>query len=199
MRRPAARALGWRHCREAVPWLMAALADKTESVWLRTDAAMALGCIRDMSALPVVEQAAREWGDPRLRYEAASSAISLSHGALDDPSVVVPMGDWKPQDPFDEESHARETIQELKSVVRNGKTWAVRRTARQVIGKCGGSDAVLSPLFCLLFPLVAFAAWVGIYQSSLKQRQFTLRSLFVLITLIAVGLGAAAWLDMITL
>lgn len=151
--------------------------------------------------MPALTRVAKEPGDRELRYEAANSTIHLSNGALGDPRVVVPMGEWEGsgEDPDNYRYHMKHTIEELEKVAKNGKTWAVRSRAKAVIRKCSGlSPSSTLPLFPLLyfaFPLAGFAAWAGVYRTSLKQRQFTLRSLFVLMTLIAVGLGAAAWLD----
>jgi HEAT repeat protein len=201
----AALGLGAIRDERAAPLLLKVVQDKSEPRIVRVSALRAFASIQGRRAIPVLPEIiwAKGYDAPPasageaitawwVRRLAALLLVEATGGAIDDVRIVTIVA-LEGSEPVEK---AREV--HLPMIARNGRTAAVRAAARRALGtnKILGID---ESLFFLILSIVyytpAFGFWVFRYRKSLRQKQFTLGSLFLLTTLIAIGLplAVATW------
>lgn len=179
----------------AIPALMAILQGETEPAKVRAAAAHTLGWMADRDSVDALEQAARTGPDLELRFWAAMSAVRLMDGAVDDPRVVAPIGEYVViGDGVEDYRWAKQEM--LRAVARRGKSGEARSMARTILRNRWGitppwPNAVV---VFIVYLLIAIPVWLYLYREPLSRRQFTLRSLFVLTALLAGGMSVTVCL-----
>ncbi len=116
--------------------------------------------------------------------------VGITDGAVDDIAIV------RIVDSYDEEDYDRTGM--LENIAKNGTTPAVRAAARRALGTnkiLGIDQAVFYLILSIAYYTLALGFWVFRYRKLLRHKQFTLGSMFLLTTLIAIGLPlvVATW------
>ncbi|MCE9545524.1 MAG: HEAT repeat domain-containing protein [Planctomycetia bacterium] len=117
--------------KRAVEPLLAVLTNKSEPWLSRAGAARALADFEDMRAAKPLLDVARADGSPLLRFWGAIGAAKLSHGALDDASVIEPIADYfKSGDGVEYDIWPKRVA--LGLVLQNGKNESTRLFAARM-------------------------------------------------------------------
>jgi len=191
-----ARGLGCLSDHRAVERLSSALMNAGEPYQVRVAAARAMAQVggdEAVATLTAVATAPSE--DDRVRFWASICAVDLADGAIDDAAVVAGIRrgyDWRIGLERQEAHDAR--IRALQAMLENGTTRSVRSSAKRALFEIRGvgrHNTVLAVL-CALYYLCGMSTWAFCSRASLKRRQLTLRSVFGLVALIAIGLPLLA-------
>jgi HEAT repeat protein len=201
LRAAAAVALGRLSDDRALDPLVSVLRTTGEAPFLRATAAEGLASLKTIAAVPPLLAIIRTPGESdRVRWWAALSVVEITEGAVEDVAVVTTLaGGYMPESwegMSAGESRGKYRTDGLKAVANRGKTTAVRRAAQRALDRLAGRRSLGSILaeLCGVYYFFALAFWALANRHSLRKRQFTMRSLFVLVTLVAIGLPLLAGL-----
>jgi hypothetical protein len=176
-----------------VPPLLAIMDDRSEPDDVRACAVSAIVAIQARQAAPALSRLAKAKGDAgRLRQCAASELVDVTSGAVDDVEIVKVVASRGTDHDHLEYDYA------LEHIAQNGQTRAVRAAARRALGTnkiLGIDESFFFLLLSIVYYTPAAGFWLFRYRNFLRRKQSTLGSLFLLTTLIAVGLplAVAAW------
>jgi HEAT repeat protein len=191
LRSGAAEGIGHSRDSRGVDPLTAVLNNNADSARVRSACAKSLAEHGSSSVVPLLMQVAKsESENLEVRFWAAWGVVKLTGGAVDDPGIIAPIGDHYASDDG-VEMNVVQKREALDLVAEHGKTKKVRIAARRIIGKKWGVPVDEPPPYLVFFAfycIVGLCFWGFWYRENLRRRQFTLRSLFVLMTLIAIGL-----------
>jgi hypothetical protein len=168
--------------------------DTSDDPYVRRAALGALASRDGAKAVDLLRKVAENSSESRfLRAFAAVSAVNVTHGATDDDGLVKPiLGYCDSVDgvPYDEEGARRS----LELVAENGVKWRVRFAAWKAIREQWGffSTHPIAMWFSLVYYPAILAGWAFFCRKSLRRRQFTLQSFFILILLMSIGLPILA-------
>jgi hypothetical protein len=193
----AARGLGSAADKRATPPLLAVLEDRSEPAEIRKSAINSFVAIRGRQASDVLTRLATAKDEAWLvRRRASLSLAIITGGAIDDAGIVAIIAcDSGPDS--NEWEHTHEPV--LREIAQNGLTASVRAAARRALGTneiIGIDEGMFFLILSIVYFSLALGFWVFRYRKSLRRKQFTLGSLFLLTALIATGLPlvVATWI-----
>jgi HEAT repeat protein len=184
--------------RRVIDEMSAILVDADEDRTLRIASARTLSDLEDRAAAATLACVARNRADDVLvRFWAAMDLVVVTDGTIGDLEVAraldIPPGMLPPGDPIgmgDEDAlHARRAVFHLVS--EHGTTLAVRSTARRLLRSVWGVNNRNYVVYILVtaYFVLALTVWAIVYRGWLRRCQLTLRSLMILVAIVAFGMG----------